>query len=48
VGDLHGALRSYQESLRQEPFHKIQRATEIRIELAQSELGNRSRTRVTV
>ncbi|XP_062611987.1 uncharacterized protein LOC134273792 [Saccostrea cucullata] len=32
VGDLHGALRSYQESLRQVQFHKIQEATFIRIE----------------
>ncbi|XP_061179626.1 uncharacterized protein LOC133188269 [Saccostrea echinata] len=31
VGDLHGALQSYEESLRQEPFHGIQEATNIRI-----------------
>jgi hypothetical protein len=31
VGDLHGALHSYQESLRQEQYHKIQAATENRI-----------------
>lgn len=33
VGDLHGALQSYQQSLRQEPFHKIQIATQYRIAL---------------
>ncbi|XP_056006105.1 uncharacterized protein LOC125658965 isoform X2 [Ostrea edulis] len=31
VGDLHGALHSYQESLRQEQFHNIKTATEKRI-----------------
>jgi hypothetical protein len=31
VGDLPGALQSYQESLRQVPRHKIQTATETRI-----------------
>ncbi|XP_062591068.1 uncharacterized protein LOC134252582 [Saccostrea cucullata] len=30
VGDLHGALESFEESLRQEPFHGIQEATDIR------------------
>jgi hypothetical protein len=33
VGDVHGALQSYQESLRQEPFHRIQLATETRLNL---------------
>ncbi|XP_056015570.1 uncharacterized protein LOC125674082 [Ostrea edulis] len=32
VGDLHGALQSYQESLRQRPSHTIQKATEARIQ----------------
>ncbi|XP_062604609.1 uncharacterized protein LOC134266374 [Saccostrea cucullata] len=31
VGDFHGALQSYQESLKQEPYHKIREATYIRI-----------------
>jgi hypothetical protein len=31
VGDLHGALHSYHESLRQEQYHNIQTATENRI-----------------
>ncbi|XP_062598248.1 uncharacterized protein LOC134259669 [Saccostrea cucullata] len=31
VGDLDGALQSYQESLKQEPRHEIQRATHARI-----------------
>ncbi|XP_052700626.1 uncharacterized protein LOC128177798 [Crassostrea angulata] len=31
VGDLHGALQSYQQSLSQIPFHKIQNATKYRI-----------------
>ncbi|XP_048770440.2 uncharacterized protein LOC125676652 [Ostrea edulis] len=38
VGDLHGALQSYQESLRQIPRHKIQIATETRIDLVKSQL----------
>jgi hypothetical protein len=38
VGDLHGALQSYQESLTEEPFHKIQLATETRIELVNSQM----------
>eukprot|EP00105_Crassostrea_gigas_P035650 XP_019919798.1 PREDICTED: uncharacterized protein LOC109617684 [Crassostrea gigas] len=33
VGDLHGALQSYQQSLRQRPWHKIQIATQYRIAL---------------
>jgi hypothetical protein len=41
VGDLHGALVSYQESLRQKPWHKIQRATEIRIALVSEQLQGR-------
>jgi hypothetical protein len=32
VGDLHGAFQSYRESLRQEPYHKIQKATKARIQ----------------
>ncbi|XP_052707168.1 uncharacterized protein LOC128182529 [Crassostrea angulata] len=31
VGDLHGALQSYQMSLKQEPFHKLQNASIYRI-----------------
>jgi hypothetical protein len=38
VGDLHGALWSYQESLRQKPYHNIQRATENRIMLVERQL----------
>jgi hypothetical protein len=38
VGDLHGALQSYQESLTQEPFHRIQPAMETRIELVKSQM----------
>jgi hypothetical protein len=37
VGDLHGALHSYQESLRQQ-YHKIQTATENRIMLVERQL----------
>ncbi|XP_052683591.1 uncharacterized protein LOC128163940 [Crassostrea angulata] len=33
AGDLHGALQSYQQSLRQKPFHKIWNATQCRIAL---------------
>uniref|UniRef100_K1QT37 Uncharacterized protein n=1 Tax=Magallana gigas TaxID=29159 RepID=K1QT37_MAGGI len=33
VGDLHGALQSYQLSLRQKPYHKIQNASKYRIAL---------------
>ncbi|XP_052717325.1 uncharacterized protein LOC128189667 [Crassostrea angulata] len=33
VGDLHGALQSYQQSLRQRPYHKIQNATKYRTAL---------------
>ncbi|XP_062572821.1 uncharacterized protein LOC134234793 [Saccostrea cucullata] len=32
TGNLQAALSSYQQSLKQEPFHYIQRATEMRIE----------------
>jgi hypothetical protein len=38
VGDLNGALHSYQESLRQEHYHKIQRATENRLLFVQRQL----------
>ncbi|XP_062593420.1 uncharacterized protein LOC134254906 [Saccostrea cucullata] len=38
VGDLHGALYSYQESLKQEPFHQIQKATEARISYVERQL----------
>nr|XP_034327850.1 uncharacterized protein LOC117689818 [Crassostrea gigas] len=41
VGDLHGAMQSYQESLRQKPFHRLQRATEYRIMLALNRLKER-------
>jgi hypothetical protein len=39
VGDLPGALRSYQESLRQLPRHKIQTATETRIDFVSKQLS---------
>ncbi|XP_052704919.1 uncharacterized protein LOC128180806 [Crassostrea angulata] len=39
VGDLHGALQSYQQSLSQEPYHKIQNATEYRIALVLNQLN---------
>ncbi|XP_062582345.1 uncharacterized protein LOC134244088 isoform X1 [Saccostrea cucullata] len=38
VGDLHGALRSYEESLRQYPFYKIKEATDLRIECVKQQL----------
>jgi hypothetical protein len=38
VGDLHGALHSYQESLRHEQFNNIQTATENRIMLVERQL----------
>ncbi|XP_062573724.1 uncharacterized protein LOC134235604 [Saccostrea cucullata] len=38
VGDLHGALRSYQESLRHEAFHRIREATDIRIRRVKQQL----------
>ncbi|XP_062593279.1 uncharacterized protein LOC134254771 [Saccostrea cucullata] len=38
VGDLHGALQSYQESLKQEPFHKNQKAAEARIRYIKNQL----------
>jgi hypothetical protein len=38
VGDLHGALVSYQESLRQEQYYKIQTATENRIMFVERQL----------
>jgi hypothetical protein len=43
VGDLHGALQSYHESLRHEPWDKIQTATEYRIDLANKQLEGRIR-----
>ncbi|XP_061165696.1 uncharacterized protein LOC133174612 [Saccostrea echinata] len=39
VGDLQGALQSYQESLRQEPFHRIQTATKARIDNIRQQLS---------
>lgn len=36
------ATQSYQESLRQKPFHRIQRATKYRIMLALNQLKERS------
>eukprot|EP00105_Crassostrea_gigas_P036483 XP_019920631.1 PREDICTED: uncharacterized protein LOC109617970 [Crassostrea gigas] len=39
VGDLHGALQSYQQSLRQKPWHKIQNATKYRIALVLNQLN---------
>ncbi|XP_056013678.1 uncharacterized protein LOC130052533 [Ostrea edulis] len=47
VGDLHGALQSYQESLRQIPRHKIQIATETRLNFVQSQLRMNSTRIVT-
>ncbi|XP_061165723.1 uncharacterized protein LOC133174640 [Saccostrea echinata] len=38
VGDLHGALQSFKESLRQKPFHKIREATYIRIRCVKQQL----------
>jgi hypothetical protein len=38
VGDLHGALQSYQESLKWEPFYKIRIATETRIGFVKTQL----------
>jgi hypothetical protein len=38
VGDLHGALHSYQESLKQKRYHKIQTATENRIMFVERQL----------
>ncbi|XP_062613010.1 uncharacterized protein LOC134274796 [Saccostrea cucullata] len=38
VGDLHGALRSYEESLRQEPFQGIKEATYFRTECVKQQL----------
>ncbi|XP_061179628.1 uncharacterized protein LOC133188272 [Saccostrea echinata] len=38
VGDLHGALHSYQESLRQKPVNKIQEATCFRIGCVKQQL----------
>ncbi|XP_062619958.1 uncharacterized protein LOC134281519 [Saccostrea cucullata] len=42
VGDFHGALRSYQESLKQDPSHKLQKATKLRIDCIQNELCRRT------
>lgn len=41
VGDRHGMLQSYRESLRQKPRHIIQKATETRIGLALQQLDKR-------
>ncbi|XP_062588845.1 uncharacterized protein LOC134250496 [Saccostrea cucullata] len=38
VGDLHGALHSYEESLRQQPYNRIKEATQIRIECVKQQL----------
>ncbi|XP_048766818.2 uncharacterized protein LOC125673909 [Ostrea edulis] len=43
VGDLHGALQSYQESLRQKPKNKIQIATETRINLLKTQIKDSTR-----
>jgi tetratricopeptide (TPR) repeat protein len=40
-GDLHGALQSYQESLRQRPWHRIQTARETRMSLVTEQLQGR-------
>uniref|UniRef100_A0A8W8IHS4 Mab-21-like HhH/H2TH-like domain-containing protein n=1 Tax=Magallana gigas TaxID=29159 RepID=A0A8W8IHS4_MAGGI len=42
VGDLHGALQSYQQSLRQETFHKIQNASKYRIALILNRFNERN------
>ncbi|XP_056013677.1 uncharacterized protein LOC130052532 [Ostrea edulis] len=47
VGDLHAALQSYQESLRQISHHKIHMATETRINLVKSQLRLNSTRTVT-
>ncbi|XP_052704691.1 uncharacterized protein LOC128180603 [Crassostrea angulata] len=39
VGDLHGALQSYQQSLREIPLNKIQNATEYRMALVLYQLN---------
>jgi hypothetical protein len=39
VGDLHGALQSYHESITQKPYYRIQTATEYRMGLVRSQLG---------
>lgn len=41
AGDLHGALQSFRESLRQKPRHRIQKATETRIGLVLQQLRER-------
>ncbi|XP_062601209.1 uncharacterized protein LOC134262903 isoform X2 [Saccostrea cucullata] len=38
VGDLHGALRSYEESLKQKPFQRIKEATYFRTECVKQQL----------
>ncbi|XP_062611237.1 uncharacterized protein LOC134273077 [Saccostrea cucullata] len=38
VGDLQGALQSYQESLRQGPYHYIQEATDYRIKRVKQQI----------
>ncbi|XP_062591222.1 uncharacterized protein LOC134252735 [Saccostrea cucullata] len=43
VGDFHGALQSYQESLKQDPRSKIQRATHARIYHIQHQLSRNQR-----
>ncbi|XP_061188076.1 uncharacterized protein LOC133196159 [Saccostrea echinata] len=44
VGDLHGALRSFGESCRQQPHHRIQEAIYIRIGCVQRELHRNRQT----
>ncbi|XP_052704661.1 uncharacterized protein LOC128180578 [Crassostrea angulata] len=39
VGDLHRAEQSYQQSLRQKPYHKIQNATKYRMALVSKQLS---------
>ncbi|XP_062582351.1 uncharacterized protein LOC134244092 [Saccostrea cucullata] len=38
VGDLQGALESFEESLKQEPYHKIKEATDFRIECVKQQI----------
>lgn len=40
LGELHGALLSYQMSLRQEPFHRIQIYAESKIRLVLQQLND--------
>ncbi|XP_062612492.1 uncharacterized protein LOC134274251 [Saccostrea cucullata] len=38
VGDLHGALRSFEESLKQDPFQRIKEASDFRIKCVKQQL----------